>query len=82
MSGTGEWAPGPTWWRVGWDLTPQKPVQEVWSGSSGPDMTMGSKKGKRWRKGHLQPEELSWGLLGKPARVSSGAWTRAMEGAR
>ena len=24
-------------------------------------MTMGLKKGKKWRKGHLQPEELDWG---------------------
>ena len=37
-------------------------------------MTMGSKKGKKWRKGHLQPEELDRG----PAEEASPALLRGL----
>lgn len=53
-------APGPTRW-VGHDLTSEAPA-EVWSGSSGPSVTTWTpRRGKKWRKGHLQPEEPGGG---------------------
>lgn len=35
-------------------------------------MTMGSKKGKKWRKGHLQPEELGGGCRGSQSGSPQG----------